>query len=164
MHRRVYTVRPETTMVPELRLTLSALCLAGLLAGAGCQAGPVTAPGAISSRTQPATLSKNVTILELDGTVVVGAAIVEGGGDTPLARVIVPIHSMADHDLDIEYRFELFNSEHRLVDGMGRWRSLHVGPQVQVQIEAFAPQTGVADWALTIRPGPQDESSIERGN
>ena len=158
MPSRVYTVRPETTMVSGLRLTFSGLCLAGLLTGAGCQADPMTAPGAVSGQTQPVTPSRNVTILGLDGSLVAGAAIVEGGGDTSVDRVAVPIESMADRGLDIEYRFELFDSEHRLVGGTGRWRSLHIGPQVQVQIEAFAPQSGAADWALTIRPGPQDES------
>ena len=158
MPRSVYTVRPETTMASGLRLTFSCLCLVGLLTGVGCQSDPMTTPDTVSDQAQPVTPTRNVTILELDGSIIVGAAVVEGGGDTPVGRVTVPIESLADRALDIEYRLELFDSEHRLADGMGRWRSLHIGPQVKLQIEAFAPQTGAYDWALTIRPGPQDES------
>jgi len=149
-------------MVHALRLTIVVLCLAGLLTGAGCKADPTTSPGAVAEPAPDAASSKNVTILALDDVLAVGAAIVEGGDQTPLDRVIVPIHSVADRGLEIEYRFEFFDGERRPIDGVARWRSLHIGPRVHVQVEAAAPRTGAADWALTIRPGPQVESSVEQ--
>ena len=144
------------------RLTLSAVCLVGLLAGGGCQPGSATAPSVAGGGRQPHAPPANVTLLQLNGDLQAGAAIVRADAGPRLQHVTVPIRSLADHNLDIEYRFEFFDDGHRPTGGDWRWRPLRVGPRVEAQVDAAAPKTGAADWALTVRPrlaeGPGDDA------
>ena len=137
-------------------MTLSVICLVGLLAGGGCQPGSATAPSAARGGRQPDTPSANVTLLRLSDDLQAGAAIVKADAGPRLRHVIVPIMSLADHDLDVEYRFEFLDDGGRPTGDAARWRPLRIGPRVEAQVDAAAPETGAADWTLTIRPKPTE--------
>jgi len=151
-------------MLFKLPLTPLLLCTVGLLCSAGCQPTAVTPQRVNPDDRPPTALSKNVTIEQLNGDIVAGDPIVKTGVGSDLAYVAVPIRSLADRALDIEYRFEFFDSERQQAGEKLRWRRLHIGQRVEAQIDAFAPETGATDWALAIRPQLPAESAARPGS
>ena len=143
------------------RVTLFAVCLVCLMAGGGCQPGSATDSSVAGGGRRPDPPSTNVTLLRLNGDLQAGAAIVKADAGPRLRHVIVPIRSLADHDLDVEYRFEFLDDARRAAGDAPRWLPLRIGPRVEVQVDAAAPETAAADWALTVRPRPTEPGTSQ---
>ena len=151
-------------MTNESSIALLGLCLAGVLAVAGCQDAQKTEADLVAEvRPTETSAPKNVTLEGLGQDVRVGRAIVSAAAEGRPLHVIVPIHVAAEHELKLTYRFQFHDAERQSVGGEGRWRRLDLGPRLDVQIEAQAPHVDATDWRLTIRPAEEIITLHEQG-
>lgn len=128
---------------------LSFLSLATWLA-AGCDT--VKAPASLSGDELPIGSYPRVSVLDGLEKAIVGspAAITPSSAQTPM-RVTVPVRSVVDQGLNIQYQFEFFDAQGRPLQNQTGQKFVHLQPRLQVFLEANALDTHAADWRLTIR-------------
>ena len=124
--------------------------LAATLLGVGCDT--IQAPDPVRRDTLPAeAYSQQVVLGGLKQWVVSAKPIVDRGENKPL-RVTVPLRSVANKTINVQYRFEWMDAKGRPVKDDSGWRFKRIAPKTQVFLEANALDTDVANWRLQVRP------------
>lgn len=130
-----------------LMMLMSFLCLS-----AGCQDN-VRAPAAVRSDPLAGGYPQKVALNDLDHGIVAEEPIVDASTPDRPMRVTVPVRSVVEHPLNVQYRFTFLDDRGRPIRGeTGGWRYVNIAPRVQVAVEASALDTNAADWRLELRP------------
>ncbi len=135
-------------MMHHMRFLLVASA-AGLL-GFGCDT--IKAPDPVRKDTLPIeAYSQQVVLGGLKQWVVSSKPIVERGVGEPL-RVTVPLRSVTDKNINIQYRFEWMDAKGRPVKDDSGWRFKTISARTQIFLEANALDANVTNWRLQVRP------------
>ena len=106
----------------------------------------------------------SVVLMEgLDRGLVAGEPIVTHATPERPMQVTVPIRSIDDRPLNVQYRFLFLDEAGRpMNDGPGGWRFVNIGPRVQIFVKGNSMEalsavgsargTNPADWRLELRP------------
>lgn len=121
-----------------------------LMLGVGCR-DTIQAPP--TARTDPlgGNYPHNVAIDGLHEVLVVEDAIVDESTSTRPMRVSVPVRSVSDRRVTVQYRFLFFDESGRELRYDSGWRRETIEPGLQRQFDATALQTAAADWRMEIR-------------
>ena len=117
---------------------------------AGCR-DTVNAPPTARQDPLGGAYPREVAIEGLDRAIVVEPAIVDESTDSRPMRVTVPVRSVVDEPLVLQYHFIFRDERGRDLHDSG-WRHQRLEPRLQANLEANARQTAAADWRLEIRP------------
>jgi uncharacterized protein YcfL len=84
--------------------------------------------------------------------IIADTATVSGGGtsDVPL-KVVVPVRSTSDSDLNVDYRFEFLDASGRPLETEQFWRPIALRSRIQVFLSDSALSSRAVDWRLQIR-------------
>lgn len=98
---------------------------------------------------------RNIALQNLDYGMVGGAPSVEPStADKPM-RVSVPMRNITDYGINVQYMFEFFDTQGRVVPRAGssvqNWRFVHMDPSVMMYFDGAALDTTAVDWRLTVR-------------
>ncbi|MEX0886357.1 MAG: DUF1425 domain-containing protein [Phycisphaeraceae bacterium] len=121
-----------------------------LAAGAGCR-DTTQAPPTMRQDPLGGNYPRHVAIAGLDHALVVEEPIVDASTATRPMSVTVPVRSVVDEPLSLQYRFRFLDERGRDLHDSG-WRLERLEPRLQANLEANARQTAAADWRLEIRP------------
>ena len=134
--------------------TLAACVLPlALVVLAACQADPRQAPPALKTDPlNPAAIPQQIAIEGIDNALVSGTPIVTPSGPQLPLRVTVPLRSIVDRPLNIQYRFEFFDAAGRSLRSNGGWVFTHLEPRTTAQVEGQALESTAASWNLVVRP------------
>jgi uncharacterized protein YcfL len=128
------------------------LMILGLAMGAGACEDRVRAPGQPRPDPIAGAYPKQVTLEGLEEALVTGEPVVQRSSDDQPMRVNVPIRSVADKQLRVQYRFIFLDEQQRPLDSNSGWKFQVIEPRTQVSLEGRALETSAADWRLEIRP------------
>lgn len=120
----------------------------------GCQDDAFKAPP--SPRDDPLPPGTYPRVIALEGlhkALVTGRPIVEKRSERTPLRVTVPVRSTADVMMNLQYKFEFFDSLGRPLDTRAGWRFIRIAPRTEVTLDASAVSQEAADWRVEIRPG-----------
>ena len=78
------------------------------------------------------------------------AIVDEPTDDSPLS-VTVPLRSIVDHALHVQYRFQFFDDAGRPVKDPSQWVFISIAPRVQERISGNALDLDAVDWRLQVR-------------
>lgn len=133
----------------RLMLALAMTMSAALLVG--CQSAQ-RGPGAAGADPVPLSQYPRIAVIEdMHKHIVASQPIISADVDRPM-RVSVPIRWTKDSDKAIDYRFEFFDVNGRMLQPDPGWRYTQLPPRAQVQLDGSATDTTAADWRLIIRP------------
>ncbi len=126
-----------------------ALMLAVIMTG--CDT--IQAPDAARQDPLPEGAYPRQVVLEgLNKGVVTGRPVVdEPTADQPM-RVSVPVRSVTDKELNVQYRFEFFDARNRPTRDQPGWRYVRIAGKSSVTAESAATDTNAVGWRLEIRP------------
>lgn len=134
--------------------TLGALTIASatLLGAGACSQTPRTPSPVLDP--QPASSYPKVAVAEPQLAkylgITPGSVVVTGGdGEKPLA-VVVPIRSLANSAVRIQYRFMYYDASGRQLRE-GVWRDERIEPQFEVRLQSNATDLQSRDWRVEIR-------------
>lgn len=124
---------------------------AGICLG-GCNKDNVRAPEGIRTDPLAGGYPQNVALNGLHNSLVVDQPIVEPrSADRPM-RVTVPLRSVAEGTLRVQYRFILLDDRGRPVrSNQEGWRYQVIARRTQVFVETSALDTDAVDWRLEVR-------------
>jgi hypothetical protein len=128
-----------------------AMLAAGICLG-GCNKDNVRAPEGIRTDPLAGGYPQNVALNGLHNSLVVDQPIVEPrSADRPM-RVTVPLRSVAEGTLRVQYRFILLDDRGRPVrSNQEGWRYQVIARRTQVFVETSALDTDAVDWRLEVR-------------
>ena len=134
------------TIVLTVSLTL-------VIALAGCK-GPdtVKAPGTPRPDPLAGAQPKQVALSGLDQVLVAGEPVVEPSTEQKPMRVNVPVRSVSDDRLAVQYRFIFQDEKGRPLDTNPSWKFRMLEPRLSTSFEGQSLQRRAADWRLVIRP------------
>lgn len=133
-------------------LAVAALGLTGLgMTGCLYPNPPATKADPVARENYP----RNIALQNLDYGMVGGAPSVEAGtADRPM-RVSVPMRNITDYGISVQYMFEFFDAQGRVVPRAGsstqNWRFARMEPSVMMYFDGAALDTTAVDWRLTVR-------------
>jgi len=133
--------------------TLTA-ALAVALSGLGA-CDTIKAPDIVRQDPLPQGAYPQQVVLEgLNRGIVSGDPVVRGPSDSMPMTVTVPLRSVADKTLHVQYQFEFLDANGLPVRGTptSGWRFVTVEPRTQVFAVANALDTDAVDWRLQVRP------------
>lgn len=131
-----------------------AVALAGMMVLPGCKGQDnVKAPQTIRTDPLAGGYPQNIALAGLHEGVVIGQPMVDAAtADQPM-QVAVPLRSVADHTLRVQYKFMFLDGRGRPVkSNLDGWRYQVLAPRAEVFLEASAMDTDAADWRLEVRP------------
>lgn len=83
---------------------------------------------------------------------VLSPAVVESTTRTSTMAVRVPIRSIRDYPIAMQYRITFFAQGQRLLTPQPAWQSLTLGPRQRAVVQANALSMDAVDWQLELRP------------
>jgi len=133
------------------RIALISLLLTSLVA---CQApNPNTPPPAVRADPVPKrAYAQQVAIEGVTQYLVSGDPIVTPSTEDQPMRVIVPVRSITDRELNLQYQFIFYDAQGRELHSNQGWVFQHIEPRVERQIETVSLESAAKDWRLIIRP------------
>lgn len=130
--------------------TFPVLCLLTAAALTACDT--VKAPHTIRTDPLGGAYPQNVAIEGLHEYVVVDQPIVDDPtSDRPL-RVTVPLRSVYDGVVNVQYRFDFLDRSGRPLRSSSGFKYATIEPRTQVFLESTALDTNAVDWRLLVRP------------
>lgn len=126
----------------------------GLMLG-GCAAkDPLMAPAQPRNDPLPASAYPQLVTLEgLDEGLGFWPPIVEPSTPERPMDVTVPVRSMVDYPLNVQYRFEFLDDLGRpLRSNIDGWGFIHMEPRLRVVLRGNAIGDDARDWRLYLRP------------
>jgi len=142
------------THVRHMIPLIAVICLTALLAGAlaGCK-GPdtVKAPGTPRPDPLAGAQPKQIALSGLEEVLVSGEPIVEPSTAERPMRVNVPVRSVADERLAVQYQFIFHDERGRPLDTNFGWKYRVLEPRLATSLEGQALNRNAADWRLVIR-------------
>jgi uncharacterized protein YcfL len=136
------------------RLATFTILTAGLML-AGCAAkDPLMAPAQPRNDPLPASAYPQlVTVGGLDEGLGFWPPIVEPSTPERGMDVTVPVRSMVDYPLNVQYRFEFLDDLDRpLRSDIAGWGFIHMEPRLRVELRGNAIDNDAKDWRLYLRP------------
>ena len=131
---------------------LHALSIAAALAAAvGC-ADQVKAPHAMRTDPLGAAYPQHVAMEGLHKALVVDRPIVDPSTETRPMQVTVPVRSVVEEPIHVQYRFEFRDDRGRPLRSNTGWRFATIAPRTRAYFESNALETAASDWGLTIQP------------
>ena len=94
----------------------------------------------------------NVAIDGLSDDLVVDTPIVTPSTPDRPMNVVVPVRSVTDKKLALQYQFIFMDDRGRPLRPMGGWQYITVEPKLQIFMEGSALNTAAKDYRLEIRP------------
>jgi uncharacterized protein YcfL len=126
--------------------------LAGLMLTVGCAHDPnQPAPGL---RPDPLTgrQMQNVAIEGIGRFLVAGEPYVEPVNQSQPMRVMVPLRSITDRPLNVQYQFIFMDERGKELRSNQGWVFAHFEPYSQHQVTGVALEDKAAQWRLMVRP------------
>jgi hypothetical protein len=111
----------------------------------------VKAPATLRTDPLGGAYPQNVALEGLHKYVVVDQPIVDGPTDTRPLQVSVPLRSIIDGFIHLQYRFELLDGRGRPLRSSSGFKYITIEPRTQVFLESNALDTNAVDWRLTVR-------------
>jgi Protein of unknown function (DUF1425) len=140
--------RPANRLM--IRVAASLSCAAALMT---CGCDTVRAPYNPPGDPLPAENYPKVAYLdkELQNMLVVDPArVVQDSSDGRPLSVMVPLRSVVEHTMNLQYQYSWRDSVGREI-GKSGWRFVRVEPRVQVQCQGNAITKDATDWRLEVR-------------
>jgi uncharacterized protein YcfL len=132
---------------------LALTCTLGLsLLIAGCHDPVRPTPGDRLDPLHPAAYPRVAMLEGLDVGLGLQPPIVEEATGTRPMSVTVPVRSLVDYPINIQYQYQFLDDKGRLIDTRERWRFVHIDPRVQTQLQGSAMDLDAVDWRLQLRP------------
>lgn len=140
-------------MKKDMFITMVAAVPAALivmLAMAGCDT--IQAPPSPRGDPLEGNYPANVAIQGLAEELVVEKPIITASSpDVPMS-VVVPVRSVSDDKLKLQYRFIFLDNRGRPLTQPPGWQYITVEPKLRIFMEGSALDTSAADYNLEIRP------------
>ncbi len=130
--------------------TPAVLCLLVVTALAACDT--VKAPHALRTDPLGGAYPQNVAIEGLHKYVVVDQPIVDGPTPNRPLNVTVPLRSVSEGVVNVQYRFEFLDRAGRPLRSSSGFKFATLEPRTQVFLESNALDTNAVDWRLLVRP------------
>ena len=135
-------------------LCVMMVAAASLLMLPGCK-GPdnVKAPQTIRTDPLAGAYPQNIALSGLHNRIVIGQPMVDPAqSDSPM-KVTVPLRSVADGTIRVQYKFIFLDGRGRPVrSNLDGWRYQVIAARAEVFLEATSMDTDAADWRLEVRP------------
>ncbi len=128
-----------------------AMLAAGVCLG-GCNKDNVRAPEGIRTDPLAGGYPQNIALSGLHNALVIGQPVVDSSiADKPM-RISVPLRSVAEGTLRVQYRFILLDDRGRPVrTNQEGWRYQVLARRAEVFLETTALDTDAVDWRLEVR-------------
>lgn len=146
--------------VVAVSATLWIASLAGFLGPAGCAGDPqpvdtTRAPAAPARDPLPASEYANVVVFDgLEHHLVLDEPEVREATLVKPFRIRVPIRSIADEPLVLQYRALFYDSERRPIGSEPHWQDLVIPPRAKRHIARTSAKDDTAEWVIEIRRRP----------
>lgn len=140
-------------MLQNIKITLLATvptALVVMLAMAGCDT--IQAPPSPRGDPLEGNYPTNVAIEGLSDELVVERPIVTPSTANVPMSVVVPVRSVTDDKLILQYRFIFLDARGRPLSQPPSWRYITVEPKLRIFMEGSALSTTAADYNIEIRP------------
>ena len=109
-------------------------------------------PTGVADTLPPGVYPKNVVVDGLADGIVFGDPIVTPSTETKPMRVVVPVRSIADYPINIQYQVQFFDTSRRpLVTNQG-FRFMNMAPRVEQFMDVSALDVNAVDYRVLVRP------------
>src|SRR5581483_5679763 len=82
-----------------------------------------------------------------------GQPVVDGSDDRQALRVEQPVRNKADYALNVQYRFEYFDQQRKMLTPADTgWKFLTLEPRLDYRMTGVSPDKEAAEWRLVVRP------------
>jgi len=126
--------------------------LAGLTLAVGCAHDPNKPAPALRPDPLTGRQTQNVAIEGIERFLVAGEPFVDPGGDSQPMRVMVPLRSITDRPLNVQYQFVFMDARGRELRSNQGWIFQHFEPYSQHQVTGVALEGKSDQWRLMVRP------------
>jgi len=129
------------------------LTLIGIIGGTALTAcDTVKAPATLRTDPLGGAYPQNVALEGLHKYVVVEQPIVDPPTENRPLNVTVPLRSIIDGQVRIQYRFEFLDRRGRPLKSSSGFKYAAIEPRTQVFLQSNALDTNAVDWRLLVRP------------